>query len=346
MEFNDRDQFELSRYRWVIPFVIIVLTVTVILVKCSSNNLKGFVDDKNEQSSSLADTSSVEEIIELKEETSLYSDDTYNFTLSIPVSWSKINGTGSNVSFVNRQTGAQLQVIVMNYDPQINSMDENLLTQQAVSNGMELREYSKPTNSSYSVSYCSSDYGYIEYSFWDYSAIIKLNFCVGIKYYNDEQMNKTLKYIANSFNWAMADPIPAGIIPIYVTNGNYEFGFPEGWDYGESGNTIYMTNKEGSASFSVTVNEAASSLDNISQIDYINYISQSKPDFLLTNFNNDGQKISIMGEYFLNGKKINLQQYIIINNGFEYSLSFDTEEDVTSELAVTIQSVINSFKTH
>ena len=88
MEFNDRDQFELSRYRWVIPFVIIVLTVTVILVKCSSNNLKGFVDDKNEQSSSLADTSSVEEIIELKEETSLYSDDTYNFTLSIPVSWS------------------------------------------------------------------------------------------------------------------------------------------------------------------------------------------------------------------------------------------------------------------
>ena len=181
MEFNDRDQFELSRYRWVIPFVIIVLTVTVILVKCSSNNLKGFVDDKNEQSSSLADTSSVEEIIELKEETSLYSDDTYNFTLSIPVSWSKINGTGSNVSFVNRQTGAQLQVIVMNYDPQINSMDENLLTQQAVSNGMELREYSKPTNSSYSVSYCSSDYGYIEYSFWDYSAIIKLNFCVGIK---------------------------------------------------------------------------------------------------------------------------------------------------------------------
>lgn len=105
-----------------------------------------------------------------------------------------------------------------------------------------------------------------------------------------------------------------------------------------------MTNQDGSASFSETVNEAAASLENISQIDYITYISQSKPDFMLTNFNNDGQKISITGEYLLNGKKINLQQYIIINNSYEYTLSFDTEEDVTSELAVTIQNVINSFK--
>ncbi|SFD37050.1 hypothetical protein [Ruminococcus albus] len=134
------------------------------------------------------------------------------------------------------------------------------------------------------------------------------------------------------------------IVPIYVSSGNYEFGFPEGWNYGESGSAIYMTNQDGSASFSETVNEAAASLENISQIDYITYISQSKPDFMLTNFNNDGQKISITGEYLLNGKKINLQQYIIINNSYEYTLSFDTEEDVTSELAVTIQNVINSFK--
>lgn len=344
MEFNDKDQFELSRYRWIIPFVVIVFTVSMIFVKCSSNNLKGYVDDGADNSSSSTNSSITEEVIELKEDTTMYSDDNYNFRLSIPDSWSKVNGTGSNVSFVNRQTGSQLQVIVMEYDPQINTVDENLLTQQAVSNGMELREYSKPDNSSYYVSYCSSDYGFIEYSFWDYSAIIKLNFCVDIRYYNDETMNKTLKYIVNSFDWTKPDPIPSGIIPIFVSGGNYEFGFPKGWDYGESGDTVYMTNTNGSASFSVTVNEAASSLENISQIDYINYISQSKPDFMLTNFNNDGQKISITGEYFLNGKKINLQQFIIINNGSEYTLSFDTEEEVTSELAVTIQNVINSFK--
>lgn len=344
MDFND-DQFELSRYKWVIPFVAVILVISLIIIKGSSNNLKGYVENQSSDNSS----SSVKDInkddnIELSENTVLYSDDTYSFSFMIPESWSKVNGSGSDVSFINKQTGTKLQVNVLTYDPQINTVDENFLIQQASANGMEVREYSKPTNSSYFVSYCSSDYGYIEYSFWDYSAIIKLNFCVDIKYYNDEQMNKTLKYIVNSFEWKKSDPIPEGITPKYISYGNFEFGFPEGWNYGESGNTIVMTNQEGSASFTITVNEAAASLENISQIEYINYISQSKPDFMLTNFSNDGQKISITGEYMLNGQKLNLQQYIIVNNGFEYNLSFDTEVAVTSELTVTIQNVINSFR--
>lgn len=343
--FEDKDQFELSRYKWIIPFVVIILIISLFFVKCSSENLKGYVDSSSvTDSSSVSSKDSNDELIILNEETVLYEDPEIHYSFQIPKSWVKISGTDNNVSFVDKKLGTQLNVSVSAYDPAINTITEDVLRQQASSSDMEIREFKKDSNSNYAVSYNSYNYGYIDCVHWDYNTIITLNFMLDIKYYNDSDVNKTIKYIEQSFNWITENPIPDDLQLAYFEYGNFEFGFPADWNYGESSDTIMITNQEGSAAITITVTEAATTLENISQIDCVNYLSQIKPNFMLDSFSNTGNMITCTGSYQLDDVKLNVQEYIMVNNGYEYTLSFDTESQVTSDLAVTIQKVINSFR--
>lgn len=345
--FEDNDQFELSRYKWVIPFVVLILIVSLIMVRCSTNNLKGYVASSSsttDSSSSKIDEGIVESVNEISESTYQYSDEELKLSLEIPESWSKVTGENHNVTFIDKKIGTQLNLTVTSYDPGINSINENYLTQQAYNSGMEIREYKATSNSSYAVSYASLSYAYIDYVYWDYNQILTLSFMFDINYYNDAELNNTIKYINNSLNWIRSNAIPDDLQMVYVSYGNFEFGYPIGWNYGESSNTILITNEEGSAAFSLSVNEVATTLEGISQVDCVNYLSQTKPNFMLKSFDNNGSMISLTGSYVLNGVTLNVQQYILVNGGYEYTISFDTESEVTSSLAVTIQKVINSFR--
>lgn len=347
--YDDKDQFELSRYKWIIPFVVIVLIISILMVRCSTDNLKGYTDsssltDSLADSSSNDDTGIVEKVDTISEETYPYNDEELKISLEIPQSWSKISGANHNVSFIDKNYGTQLNVKVSAYSPEINSINENYLTQQAYNNGMEIREYKSLSNSSYAVSYASTSYAYIDYTYWDFDHVITLNFMFDNSYYNDTKLNQTIKFINSSFKWTRSNAIPDDLQMAYFSYGNFEFGYPIGWNYGESSNSILITNEEGSAAINVSVNEAATSLEGISQIDCVNFLSQTKPGFMLSSFDNNGSMITITGTYVLNNVKLNLQEYILVNNGYEYTISFDTESQVTSDLAVTIQKVINSFR--
>lgn len=344
--FEENDQFELSRYKWVIPFVVVILIVSLIFVKCSSNNLKGYVESSSlNDSSSQADKSTLEDqVLNISESTSLYQDEDIHFSLEIPESWTKVAGENNNVSFIDKNRGTQLNITIKGYDPSINTVDEDLLQQQASAANMTIREYDKTSNSKYSVSYTSSKYGYIDYVYWDYNTVITLSFMIDGKYYNDSDVNKTIRYIHQTFNWVTENPIPDDLQMAYLSYGNFEFGFPKDWNYGESSDTIMITNPEGSAAITISVTEAASTLEAVSQVDCVNYLSQIKPNFILDSFSNTGTMVTCTGTYQMNGTKLNVQQYIMVNNGYEYTLSFDTEAEVTSGLTTTIQKVINSFR--
>ena len=341
----DNDQFDLSRYKWLLPVVAVFIIVTMIFAKGSDDNLKGYTGSEITDSTvSETDSSSKDKHSGVSEETFIYRDTNYMFELEVPVSWSIVNGTGSNVSFIHNATGTQLNITVSDYDPQINNVDERQISEQALTGGFELLEFLKEDNSSYYIAYTNEQYGFIEYTYWDRSSIIKLGFTLDIRYYDDSTISNTIQYIHDSFSWQEQDPIPEELTIVYIPFGNFEIGIMTDWTVGSSGNTILSTNAESTAAVSVSVNETTASPDSISQVEYTNYLAQSHESFMLNSFSNDGSKIQCSGTYILNGVEIDLMQVIYVQNGYEYILSFDTENSETSKMAESIQHIINSFR--
>ena len=340
----DNDQFDISQYKWLIPVAISILMISLILVKCSGNTLQDYTDSSSRESSSITDSKEDSSEITINEETNQYANDKMNFSLSIPASWAKINGKDENISFVDKKTSLTLYININAYDPTINNINENSISLQAENAGYSLNEFKKEKNNNYSVAYNDNKFGYVENYYWDKNNIIMLKFQIPINLYNDTDINNKVKFIANSFNWETENPIPENIFLKYYETGNFEFGFIKGWNYGESSNTILSTNKDNTASISITVEESNQDLSQVSQVEYSTNLSQSKNNLIINTFNNDGTTIKCTGSYTQDDQNVNLQQYIIASGQYIYTISFDSYNSVTSELSTDFQNVINSFR--
>ena len=345
--YDDNDQYELSRYKWIFPLVVIILIVSLLLVKCSNNNLKGYVDSADESKGTEEITSSTGNLDAdpvMEEESVLYSDEELGVSFSVPESWTKLLGEGHTVTFIDKKIGTQLNFTAVNYDPTVNMISEESLYQDIVSAGMEPREFKKDRFDEYSVSYVNSKYAYIEHTIWDRSMILTLSFTFDVNYYNDTKLNNMVQFIIQSVNWNKTYPIPDDLQLLYQEYGNFEFGLPKNWSYGESSNTILMTDPTQRAAITITVNEAATTLDNISQVDFVNFLAQTREGFMPKSYENDGTVIKCTGTYYNSDTLYNIQQYVMVANGYEYILSFDTDAEMTSDLAVTIQNEVNTFR--
>ena len=342
--YDDSEQFDLGRYKWLIPIVVIILVAAFFLVQCSTNNLQGYVDSSSVAETTASASSELDESVQkIADPTYNYVNDALHYSIDVPEAWAKVLGENNEISFIDKRNSVQLRIFSQAYNPQINRVSYDSCQVQAAQSNMELREFKQITTSSYAVSYATKDYWYLEYVYWDYTSILTLRFTIPTQYSNDTTVMQTVKYVNQSLIWNRERAIPEDLQLIYSDMGSFEFGLPVGWTFGSSGGTIIATAPDGTASFTVSVTEATMELSQISQVDTLTYLQQSKPGFNMESYTNNGTILEVRGTYNLNGKPIDLHQYVKVQNGYEYTLIFESENQVTSSLAVTMQNVINSF---
>lgn len=199
----------------------------------------------------------------------------------------------------------------------VNNVNYESLSASYSERGLELTEFEFLSNNSYYIIYkengVSGITDYIETVIWDRKHVVKVVVTFNDNHY--ERLQDSLWYCIDSIAWEYEDPIPSDFYLHYQLYGDFEYAIPLNWSVGETENSIYAYDENTDVSLTINVLNDTTLLENISQIDYSNFISNGRENFILTQFiqnenslygeatfiNNEVQ-MSMIQEYYANGK--------------------------------------------
>lgn len=380
---NNKDDFDIKRYIWLIPLVLIIIAVTIILVKCTAeDNLKGYtgkddssiIDDESSEDDSSSDisSSSIDDSSIIEEIDNRFGDSDKGISVvNIPASWKRVNGQGIT-TFIDQQTGSQLLCSIIDYDPRINLITKEYLEQQATAANTKLIEFDNTyklknidtfvdteTQLScrrYMAAYNDGKTAQIDIYLWNFDDILSLSFRFDAKYYNDIKMKEIVQNIVDniSFNGSYEDGkrgmIPPKVILGYIESVDLEYAYPEGFTYGETGNTIVATSPDKDVSITVIVNESTEPISSVSQMDYAKYIQTLRPTNFVPHYEDfvyqaDRMSLKFSYQFEANGATWKGQSYTIRNGKYEYTILYENSIPYYTKCA-TFTEVFKCFRTN
>ena len=334
-----KDDFYIGKYKWLVPAVVSILAVSIMMSKCTDNNLEKYQADSSPSAETITTAAEDNEDLTLPTEVSLaeYKDEEHSFSIEYPEEWVKaVNG--EKVNFVDKASKATMSASFIRYTPEINLVNEEMVVGNIGADGLSNFIFSR-TNNEYNLSYNKDGYRIYERALWDYDEILLLSAAAPEEYAGSEYFG----YYLQNAKWESKNPIPENLYIKYYESVGFQLGFPGDWSYAESENSILSVNSNDTASINMIVNESTSDFSNVSQVDFVNELASSRSGFVLESYANNGTTISCTGTYTLDGKPAVVRRLAKAKGKYIFILTIDnlsSEEDI-SEI---VMAVIASFK--
>ena len=292
------------------PFVLIGAMITLfVLFATRQSNLDVYTGGQSTY------TVETETETEKKVITNTYMNSEINLSMQIPDGWTHVTKDGYD-TYIHNASASSVQVQVMSYCPMVNNASADSLSQTYSQRGLTITEFQFLADNSYYLVYQSSGKSgitdYIELVIWDRSHVAKIVWTFNDSNY--EKLKEEIWYCIDSISWQYEDPITEGFILCYQIDGDFEYAVPDSWQSGSTDTSFYAYEENTGASLTVNLLDDSTLLNDITQIDYANFLSNGKSNFVLNQFqqndsmiygeatyqNNDVQTAIVQG-YFANG---------------------------------------------
>lgn len=326
--------------------IIVIIIIAVIGVTASNDTLQAPTSDYNNSSNSDAGNSSVTDGTSSQPQ-ELFSMNKYTgngYEVSVPTEWEKVVKDGYD-TFIHVPTSASVQLINGDYNPVVNCVTQNSLQKTLQAQGFTLLSFAQTTTSSYEAVYKDADYTYMEFMFWTQDKIVNLYCTVPSQYF--ETFGGTYMSIVQSFRWADTETkIPQDIAILYSEVAKFQMAVPlsDKWGYAQTDNTIIVQNTSDSVYFSVTGVASTEDLSALTQVQYVQIVSQNYKNFFLKSFTNDKGTISSVATYQRDNTTIYLSQYIISTGNMQYTINYEVPADRVSDFADEYTMLLSYFR--
>lgn len=278
-----------------------------------------------------------------------YMNSLINLSMQIPDSWQHIIKDGYD-TYVHSASASSIQIQVMSYYPMVNNATVDSLSESYSTRGMEITEFQFLSDNSYYLIYQSKGLSgitdYIEYVIWDRQHVAKI-----VVTFNDENYDKLkdeLWYCLDSISWDYEDPITEGYYLTYQIEGDFEYAVPDQWTTGASDTTFYAYEEDTSSSFTVNTIQDSTMLSDITELDYSNFLSNGKSNFILNQFQQSENNIYGEATYINNETQMSVIQEYYANGTYQYILTYEFPTELGNsyaELAKTGLSMTRIFYT-
>lgn len=301
-------------------FVVAIMVVGFLIIATSKKELKVYDSEKGKSTYTIEQETETEKVIV----SDTYFNNEINFVMQIPEGWEHVIKDGYD-TFVHAASASSIQIQVLSYYPMVNNVTEESLNETLSQSGYTLTEFSYLGDNGYYDIYKgynnAGEVDYIEHVFWDRSHVVKILVIVNDIYY--DKLSDEIWFAINSASWEYENPITEGYFLNYQIYGDFEFAVPDTWLFSSTDGALYAYDEETGSSLVVNVLEDPSMLEDISELDYVNFLSAGKSNFILSTFQQYSDYIYGEGTYSNNGVNVALMQAYYANGKYQYILTYE-----------------------
>ena len=258
-----------------------------------------------------------------------YLNNTIALSMQIPDGWQHVTKDGYD-TYIHSASASSIQIQVLSYYPMVNNTSVDSLTETYSARGMTLTEFQYTADNSYYVIYQSQGMSgitdYIEYVIWDRQHVAKV--VVTFNDANYDKLKDEIWYSLNSISWDYEDPISEGFLLNYQIAGDFEYAVPDTWTTGSADTTYYAYEESSGAMLTVNVLEDTSLLSEITQLDYSNFLSNGKSNFVLTQFEQSDTSIYGEATYMNNDVQMGVMQEYYATGQYQYIVTYEFPVDL------------------
>ena len=253
-----------------------------------------------------------------------YLNNDINLSMQIPDGWQHITKDGYD-TYVHSASASSIQIQVMSYYPMVNNASADSLAETYSSRGMEITEFQFMSDNSYYVIYQAKGIAgitdYIEYVIWDRQHVAKI--VVTFSDENYDKLKDEIWYSLDSITWDYEDPVTDGFYLMYQITGDFEYAVPDQWTTGSSDMAFYAYNEDDGASLTVNLIQDATLLSDITELDYSNFLSNGKANFVLNQFQQSDYNIYGEATYISNDVQMSVVQEYYANGAYQYIVTYE-----------------------
>lgn len=261
---------------------------------------------------------------EVKVNLTPYQDETIGFSLGVPEGWQYVLKDGQ-ATFIHQASASSVQINVLPYNPSVLLESQETSYERITAENGALSNFSWLTNDSYVCSYQksvnNSAIDYVEYVMFDRSNIVKVIYVIQDSLFT--KLQNEISASIDSIVWNRPDPIPEGFNLAYSDFGRFEYGYPVNWNSSVNDGVFYTEEPNGHANFSISCTPSETLYQDISQVEYINWVSQGRSNFNLQNFGADANRITAAATYKNGDTLIVMEQYLFASGEYEYVLTME-----------------------
>lgn len=302
----------MQKGKWLSVVIVLAILIGAVAVYFNQGPLPAYIDDSSPESSSLLPAEPLPEMSTFQEEES-------GFSVEVPTEWQKII-KGGYPTFV-ASDGTYLAVKVEEYDPRLNMVTQESITNEITAAGGRCLSFQSPSTSSYLAAYQMEQVVTCEYVRWSLKTSCRLVFSTAAQ--NFEQYQDLVDYIIQTASWTPEEVIPTEMYLYYNAYGSFEFGVPAAWNAGLVNDTFSCTDPETGAVYTVSVSTIQTSLQEISQLQYTQLMGNNRANLYLKNFVQDGQQLTAESVYSTGGAQMLFYHSIIEQGPYQYSFCLD-----------------------
>jgi hypothetical protein len=314
--------------------IALIIIMTIVVTKCSQSTPLPAYSGDGEATPSPAPTA-------LPFESQDYIDEELQLYIKVPAGWQYVVKSGYP-TYIHKESASSIQIQVNDYSPYVLYVTQESLENEIAAAGGNMTEYVKIDDTQYIVRYLLDGMVYTERTMFDRQKVVRIVYTVSEK--NMVYLGDTVNASIQSIVWNVSSPFPAGFKVMYNEFGNFEYAVPENWYYGVVDDAFFAQSPDTGATMSLAVAQVEADYSSITQNDYISYMLQRYPGYILNSCASDRYMIYGVGSYSSGTDRYMLIQYIMAKNGFEYTITFSCPYDKYNDEAQLYTDTINVFR--
>lgn len=326
-------------------FILGCLLLGIIITMSQTGNkpLTGYVDDNN---SNIVTT--VEPYVVTTEVPDMQwiSDESVGLALYVPAGWTRLIKNG-NVTFVDRDTTAYVQIVKSGYFPGLSNANEESVRGELANAGCNFVSFTKNGNYGHTVLYqqYSGDvlYDYIEVTRIDLRNVVRITVCSPDAVF--KQLESAITMTANSVSWSPANPIPDGYFLAYNEFGAFEFAVPSDWDRYVLDGEFVARDRETGAEMHVGVSQSTATYANVNQGTFAEYMSPGKAGFGIERFTVSNNLVYCVSSYNIDSIPVYRVDYMLATGAYEYTLCFICPKQYYQQKSGMFEEAFKLFRT-
>ena len=321
-----------KRLIWILAAAVLLLTI--VITRCSQSTPLPAYDGSTDTSPTVSPTST-------PPPGRMYTDESTGLSLFVPDSWTYVIKSGYT-TFIHAASGSSIQIQISDYTPYILYVTEDSLRNEIQRAGGELTYFTVLSSTRYACGYHLDDTVFYEITMYDRDTIVRVVYRVGDMYL--QRLDNELSHSIASVTWRERNPFPDDFVINYNEFGSFEYAVPVDWTSGIVDSTLYAQDAKTGASMSLSVFESDARYTDVEQEDFVGYMHQTYPNYILQTFANDSRIIYSTGTYSTGTARFIIVQYLMASGTHEYSITFICPYDAYNDNAQTYTDAISYFR--
>ena len=332
-----RDFVRKPRNWFLVMLVVAVMSALFINLFASTNkNLPSY-----QEGTDVEPPAATPEPAGLDFETIVYKNEELGFSMDVPADWSFVVKNGAD-SYVDTD-GSMISFAVSTYDPSLNMVTNESVSNDVTVSGGLLGAFSWLTNSSYAVIYEINSVDYFEYVTWDLDTLVRVSAMMPAENY--EKYADSFTTLFDTFSWEKESPIPEGYTMYYSEYGNFEFPVPSGWESGIE-NGCFVAVSESGANYRIAVNSSPMDFTQLTQLSYVETMGAGKTNYMLSDYQVSATGLNASASFESEGVPYTEMHQMMNNNSLQYELLFQypTQDEESYKVYLEVSSLFRVFE--